>query len=121
MDTTDEIPLEDHRYFRARLDHLESHHSAALLSHLERGTLTEHLRDVTARAMQAKANLVFNQKLPEDQANEMVMRQLIADPEEFSRIDDPMDRLKLRLLLEPYKEALSSLRRTYLSESETTE
>jgi hypothetical protein len=50
MDTSDEIPLEDHRYFRARLDHLESRHPAALLSHLEQGTLTEHLREVTGRA-----------------------------------------------------------------------
>lgn len=121
MDTSDEIALEDHRYFRARLDHLQSHHCAALLSHLERGTLTQHLREVTARAMRAKANLVFNRTLPEDRADEVVMSQLIADPAERSRIDHPTDRLKLQLLLEPYKEALCSLSRTYLSECETTE
>jgi hypothetical protein len=94
MDTSDEIPLEDHRYFGARLDHLESRHPAALLSHLERGTLTEHLRDVTGRAMQAKAELVFNQKLPEDQADELVMKQVVADPQEMSRLRDPASRMK---------------------------
>ena len=41
------------------MDHLESRHPAALLSHLEQGTLTEHLREVTGRAMQAKGELVF--------------------------------------------------------------
>ncbi len=60
MDTTDEIPLEDHRYFRGRLDHLESRHPAILLHHLEDGTLTEHLRDVTGRAMHALGNLVID-------------------------------------------------------------
>jgi hypothetical protein len=121
MDTTDEIPLEDHRYFLARLDHLESRHPAALLSHLELGTLTEHLRGVTGRAMQANAKLVFNQNLREDQADEIVRNQLVADPQERSELNHPMDRLKLRLLLDPYKEALHNLPRTYLSESETIE
>ena len=46
MDTNDEIPLEDHRYFRARLDHLETQNPAALLNHLEDETLTHHLRSV---------------------------------------------------------------------------
>jgi len=101
MDTSDEIPLEDHRYFRARLDHLESRHPAALLSHLEQGTLTEHLRDVTGRAMHAKAELVFNQNLPEDQADELVMSQVVAEELESSRLEDPASRLKLRLLLDP--------------------
>jgi hypothetical protein len=121
MDTSDEIPLEDHRYFRARLDHLESRYPVLLLSHLERGTLTEHLRDVTGRAMQAKAALVFNQNLPEDQADELVMNQLVADPEEQSELNDSAARLKLRLLLDPYKEAMPDLPRTYQSESETIE
>ena len=71
--------------------------------------------------MQAKANLVFKQKLPVDQADELVISQMIADPKELSRIEEPMDRLKLQLLLEPYKEVLPFLRRTYLSENETTE
>ncbi len=121
MDTSDEIPLEDHRYFRARLDHLESRHPAALLSHLEQGTLTEHLREVTGRAMQAKGELVFNQNLPEDQADELVMNQVVADPQELSRLEDPASRMKLRLLLDPYKAAMPYLRRTYQSESEIIE
>ena len=121
MDTTDEIPLEDHRYFEARLDHLESRHPAALLSHLEHGTLTQHLRDGTIRAMQTKADLVFNRKLSEEQADEIVMDQVVADPHERSELHDKMDRLKLRLLLDPYKEALPNLPRTYQSENETIE
>lgn len=121
MDTTDEIPLEDHRYFSARLDHLESQNPAALLNHLERGTLTHHLRNVTMQAMQAKAHLVFEQNLPEDQANEIVMNQVVADPQEQSELNDSAARLKLRLLLDPYKEAMPDLPRTYQSESETTE
>jgi hypothetical protein len=121
MDTTDEIPLEDHRYFSARLDHMESQNPAALLSHLETGTLTEHLRDVTGRAMQVKANLVINQNLTEDEANEIVMNQVVADPQEQSELNDSAARLKLRLLLDPYKEAMLDLPRTYQSESETIE
>ena len=121
MDTTDEIPLEDHRYFRASFDHLVSRHPAALLSHLEQGTLTEHLRDVTGRAMKAKANLVINENLPEDQADEMVMDQVVANPQELSRLEDAASRTKLRSLLEPYKAAMPYLRRTYQSESETSE
>lgn len=80
MDTSDEIPLEDHRYFRARLAHLKTRNPAALLNRLEMGTLTQHLREVTGRAIQAKANLVMNHEMPEDQADEMVMNQLLADP-----------------------------------------
>jgi hypothetical protein len=121
MDTRDEIPLEDHRYFRARLNHLETQHPAALLSHLERGTLTAHLREMTGRGMRARAELVFNQKMPADQADELVMNQLIADPQEQSRLNDPASRMKLRLLLERYKAALPGLPRTYQSQSETTE
>ena len=122
MDTTDEIPLEDHRYFRARLDHLESRHPAILLHHLENGTLTEHLRDVTGRAMQAKGNLVINQNLPEDQADEMVMQQVVADPQEpLNLLTDPASRSRLRSLLSPYKTAMPHLPRTYLSQNETTE
>jgi len=70
MDTSDEIPLEDHRYFSARLDHLEQQNPASLLNHLANGTLTQHLREVAMRGMQAKAELVFNQKMPTDQADE---------------------------------------------------
>ncbi|HET6249667.1 MAG TPA: hypothetical protein VFE47_18405 [Tepidisphaeraceae bacterium] len=73
MTANDEIPLEDHRYFHARLEHLQSQNPAALLIHLKCRTLTGHLREVTARAMQARAELVMNQNLPVDQADEMVM------------------------------------------------
>jgi len=121
MDKSDEIPLEDHRYFCARLDHLETQHPAALLNHLEMGTLTQHLREVTGRAMHAKANLVFNENIPEDQADEMVMAQIVADPEEQSRLENPASRMKLRTLLHRYKATIPNLSRTYQSESETTE
>ena len=120
MDTTDGIPLEDHRYFAARLNHMESQHPVALLSHLERGTLTEHVRKVTSRAMQTRADLVFNQKLSEEQADELVMNQVVADPQEASRLVDPTSRAKLRQLLGQYRAELPTLPRTYLSESETT-
>jgi hypothetical protein len=121
MDTSDEIPLEDHRYFYARLDHLETQNPAVLLNLLESRTLTEHLRIVTGWAMQAKAKLVFNQNLPEDQADEMVMSQVVADPEEQNRLDNPASWMKLRTLLDQYKAALPRLPRTYQSQSETTE
>jgi hypothetical protein len=120
-DTNDEIPLEDHRYFRARLDHLETQNPAALLNHLEKGTLTEHLREVAGRGMQTKANLVINHKVPEDQADELVMSQVVADPEEQSRLDNPISRMKLRTLLYRYEATLPDLPRTYQSGSETTE
>ena len=120
MDRSDEIPLEDHRYFRARLDHLENQHPAALLFHLETETLTEHLRDVTGRGMQAKAKLSLYENMAEDQADELVMNQLVADPEEQSRLDDSASRMKLRSLLDRYKASMSGLPRTYQSESETT-
>ena len=121
MDTSDEIPLEDHRYFLVRLDHLEAQNPAALLNHLEMGTLTQHLREVTGRAMQAKASLVFNENMPADQADEMVMSQVVADPKERSSLDSSASRMKLRTLLDQYKAALPDLPRTYQSESETTE
>ena len=121
MDTSDEIPLEDHRYFRARLDHLEMSNPMALLAFLEAGTLTSHLREVTGRAMQAKAELVINRNLPEDHADELVMNQVVADPQEQSRLDNPMMRRKLRMLLEQYKARLPRLPRTYQSQSEITE
>ena len=44
MDTIDEIPVEDHRYFLARLGHLEHRHPAGLLGLMEQRKLTEHLR-----------------------------------------------------------------------------
>lgn len=121
MDTSDEIPLEEHRYYLARLDHLESRNPATLLNLLESGTLTEHLRIVTGWAMQAKAKLVFNQNMPEDQADEMVMSQVVADPAEQSRLTNRTSRMKLRTLLDQYKAALPHLPRTYQSQSETTE
>jgi hypothetical protein len=121
MNTNDEIPLEDHRFFLARLDHLEQQNPAALLHHLESGTLTMHLREVIARAMQAKADLVINQKLPVDQADELVMNQIVADPRELSQLYIPTSRMKLRTLLERYRKTLSYLPRTYLSENEITE
>jgi hypothetical protein len=121
MDTNDEIPLEQHRYFWTRLAHLEGQNPAALLNHLERGTLTDHLRDVTMRAMQAKAKLVFNQNLPEDQADELVVNQLVADPEEQSELYFPASRMKLRTLLQQYQRALPHLSQTYPSQSETIE
>jgi hypothetical protein len=77
IDTKDEIPLEDHRFFIARLDHLEQRNPAALLHHLVNGTLTMHLRELSARAMQAKADLVINRKLPVDLADELVMNQRV--------------------------------------------
>ena len=120
-DTSDEIPLEDHRYFYARLDHLESRNPATLLNLLERGMLTEHLRVVTAWAMQAKANLVINQNLPENEADELVMSQVVADPQEQTHLDNAVSRGRLRMLLGQYKAALSILPRTYLSQNETTE
>ena len=120
MDTSDEIPLEDHRYFRARLDHLETQSPAALLNYLEKGTLTDHLREVTGRAMQAKANLVMNDILPESQADEMVMSQVVADPQEQSRLNSG-NRMKLRILLDRYHADLPNLPRTYQSQSEIIE
>jgi hypothetical protein len=121
MDTSDEIPLEDHRYFSARLDHLEDRNPAALLNHLEKGTLTEHLREWVLRAMQAKADLVINKNMPVDQADELVMSHIVADPREQSRLDNPASRMKLRILLEQYMAALPDLPRTYQSQSETIE
>lgn len=121
MDTTDEIPPEDHRYFQARLDHIESHHPVMLLNHLENGTLTAHLREVTSRAMQAIGDLMFNKNLPQDQANELVMNQIVADPREKSQPLDPKRRANLRKLLDQYRAELPSLTRTYLSQSETIE
>ena len=121
MDTRDEIPVEDHRYFQARLDHLERQHQAALLNHLERGTLTEHLREVAGQGMQARAKLVFDRNIPEDQADELVMNTVVADPMERSRLRDKVKRAKLRILLNCYKATLPNLPRTYQSQNETTE
>lgn len=121
MDTADEIPLEDHRYFRARLDHLETRNPAALLIQLETGTLTEHLRQVTARATQFRGDLLLRQKMREDQADELVMHQIVADPQEFSRLNQPASKLKLKSLLDPYRANMPFLPRTYQSQRETTE
>lgn len=121
MDTRDEIAVEDHRYFQARLDHLEKQHQAALLNHLERGTLTEHLREVAGRGMQAKAELVIESHMTEDQADDFVMHQVVADPAERSRLRDKVKRARLRILLNCYKATLPDLPRTYQSQSEITE
>jgi len=121
MDTSDEISLEDHRYFAAKLDHLEQQNPATLLQHLENGTLTLHLRELTARAMGAKARLIINHKLPEDQADELILNQMVADPHEQSQLYIPSSRMKLRTLLEQYRMALPDLPKTYLSENEITE
>jgi hypothetical protein len=121
MDTSDEISLEDHRYFAARLEHLEQQNPATLLHHLENGTLTLHLRELTARAMQSKAKLIMNHKLPEDQADELILNQMVADPHEQSQLYIASSRMKLRTLLERYRKTLSYLPRTYLSENEITE
>jgi len=121
MDTTDEIAVEGHPYFQARLNHLESLHPVALLQHLEQGTLTQHLREITLRGMQAKAKLVCEENLPEDQANELVMHQIVADPAEESWLRDKRKRMKLRLLMDSYRMTLASLPRTYQSQSEITE
>ena len=121
MDTADEIPVEDHHYFRARLTHLENRQPVILLHHLENGTLTEHLRDVTSRAMQTMGNLVINHNLPVDQADEMVMHEIVANSQEPLRLlNDQASRIRLRSLLLVYKTALPALPRTYLSQNETT-
>src|SRR5437762_99734 len=119
MDTNDEIPLEDHRYFLARLEHLEHRHPAGLLSLMEQRKLTEHLRDVTKRAMRALGELVIDKNLPLDRAEEIVMNQIVADPLERSRLNDPASRRKLRHLLNRYKDAIPNFNRTYLSQNET--
>ncbi|HAU37794.1 MAG TPA: hypothetical protein DCX07_08770 [Phycisphaerales bacterium] len=121
MDTTDEIAVEDHRYFQARLAHLERQHPAALLAHLEQGTLTQHLREIAERGMQAKAKLVFERNMTPGQADELVMNQVVADPAERSRLRDPEGRMKLRRLLDRYKAEMPNLPRTYQSQNETTE
>jgi len=120
MDTTDEIAVEDHPYFQARLNHLESQHPVALLRHLEQDTLTQHLREITLRGMQTKAKLVCEENLPEDQANELVMYQIVADPAEESWLRDKRKRMKLRLLMDSYRMKLSTLPRSYQSQNETT-
>jgi len=122
MDTTDEIPLEDHRYFRARLDHLENRSPATLLRYLETGTLTEHLREITGWAMQTRADLVIHQNRPADEADEMVMHQIVADPQEsLNLLNDPANRNRLRSLLTAYRLAIPHLPRSYQSQNETTE
>ena len=121
MDTSDEIPLEEHRFFWARLEHLEMRHPAALLELMEQRRLTRHLREVTRRAMQSLGHLVIDRNLSLDQAEELVMNQIVADPLERSKLHDPSCRKKLRLLLNRYKDAIPNFPRTYLSQSETTE
>ena len=122
MDTSDEIPVEEHRYFQARLDHLESRHPALLLNHLAEGTLTNHLRQVTMRAMQAKGSLVVYQNLPENQAEELVMEAIVTDPAEpFTPLRNGTERMEFWRLLADYKEQMPNLPRTYLSQSETME
>jgi hypothetical protein len=121
METSDEIPLEEHRFFWARLEHLEYRHPAALLALMEERKLTEHLRGVTRRAMIALSDLVIGKKMNLDQAEELVMTQIVADPLERSKLHDATSRKKLRLMLNRYKDAVPNFPRTYLSKSETTE
>jgi hypothetical protein len=121
MDTNDEIPLEEHRYFWARLYHLEHRHPTALLLLMDQRKLTEHLRAVTRRAMRQFGELVVARDLPPDLADELVMNQIVADPTERSQLHDSFSRRKLRHLLNRYKDAIPKFTRTYLSQSETTE
>lgn len=121
MDTFDEIPLEDHRFFRARLAHLESHQPKMLLDHLEKGTLTSHLRNRTSQAIKALGELVLNKQIPPDQAEELVMNQIVADPQEpVERLSDLASRRTLHLLLREYRKVMSMLPRTYQSQIEIT-
>ena len=121
MNTMDEISLEEHRYFHARLSHLESRDPAALLNHLNNGTLTAHLRRVTSQAIRMLGDLVMNKNLPQDQADELVMNQIVADPKETSRLANPQKRATLARMLVRYQSELPLLPRTYLSQSETIE
>lgn len=121
MDTIDEIPLEEHRYFWARLEHLEHRNPAALLNLMEQRKLTEHLRSVTKRALRQFGELLLTKNLIPGEADELVMNQIIADPMERSQLHDSFSRRKLRHLLNRYKDAIPKFPRTYLSESETTE
>jgi len=122
MDTSDEIPLEDHRYFQARLSHLEQRQPVMLLVLLERRELTGHLRSVVMRAMNTLGDFVINQGLPLNQADELVMKQIVADPHEKPAfLKDRINREKLRTLLRDYRATLPSLPRTYLSQQQITE
>ncbi|HVV71919.1 MAG TPA: hypothetical protein VHI52_10530 [Verrucomicrobiae bacterium] len=121
METTDEIALEDHRFFQARISHLERRHPVALLTFLEEKKLTAHLREVTVRAMRALGELTTHGAMRIDQAEELVMWQIVADPMEKSKLPGPMSRRKMRALLTRYQEQLPTLPRTYLSQNETTE
>lgn len=121
MDMRDEVPLEDHRFFWARLEHLERRHPVALLTYMEKRKLTQHLRETTTRAMQALSELVINRHMPLDRAEELVMHQIVADPMERSRLPDSCSRKKMRYLLTRYKAAIPNFTRTYLSQNETTE
>ena len=49
------------------------------------------------------ADLVINQDLPRDNADEPAMNQIVADPREVSRLDNPESRRSLRTLLFRYR------------------
>jgi len=117
MDGNEGVPLEEHRYFWARLEHLEHRHPAGLLSLMEQRKLTDHLREVTRRALGALAELV-RQGMSFEQADEIVMSQILADPRDRSRLNDSFKRRKLRHLLNRYKDAVPNFTRTYVKESE---
>ena len=121
MDTNDEIAVEDHRFFRERLNHLQYRHPAMLLALLEERQLTLHLREVTAWAMRTLGELTMNQGLATNQAEELVLRLIVADPSEQSKVRDPVNRQRLRRLIRRYQESLPRLTRTYLSQNEITE
>lgn len=122
MDSFDEIPLEEHRFFAARLAYLETHQPEMFLNLLENGSLTSHLRETTSRAMNALGELVLNKQLPADQAEELVMSQIVTDPQQtIEPLCDPRSRRKLQTLLRKYRKAMPNLPRTYQSQVETTE
>ena len=122
MDSFDEIPLEDHHFFAARLAYLETHQPKTLLDHLENDSLTCHLREQTNRAMNALGELALRKQIPLDQAEELVMSQIVADAQApVEPMNDPQARRKLQSLLQKYREAMPNLPRTYQSQLETTE
>ena len=122
MDTFDEIPLEDHRFFATRLAYLETHQPKTLLDLLENGSLTAHLRETTSRAMKALGESMLNNQIPADQAEEIVMSQIVTEPREAAeRLSNPQSRRKLHRLIREYRKGIQNLPRTYQSHLETIE
>jgi hypothetical protein len=94
--------LKAHPYYRARLDHLESQNPRALLTHLENGTLSNHLLETADRAVQTEGNLVAKEKMEPESARELVMNQVVADPEEESNLNS-LDQSRMTNLLQKWK------------------